>query len=155
MQTQLRVTVKNGSIITRASSYLLWFIKMFKKSEIQVWVDDRNCEPVVLKARKEPYEIPITPGQHVVYFDDPKRNFRVKMWNLTIKLYNGMFGFLIGTIASDFGDISGGIVLAEAYAGGGRTEIRDNVLACNLVEGDEVSVTVKPKMKKVKIKVNG
>ena len=128
---------------------------MFKKSQIQVWVDDRNREPIVLTARKEPYEVPITPGQHVVYFDDPKRSFRVKMWGLTTKLYKMFFGFIIGAGASDFGDISGGFGVAEAFAGGGRTQVRDNVLACNLIEGDELPVTVKPKMKKVKIKVNG
>lgn len=42
---------------------------------------------------------------------------------------------------------------ADAAEGVGRAKVRDDVLACTLGEGDELAVRIKPKMTKVKIKI--
>lgn len=75
MKTQLSILVKNESLLSRAYSFL-WFINIFKKMSVNVWIDqdpDRVKTPThVLKANQDPYEFDLAPGEHIVYFSDPR-----------------------------------------------------------------------------------
>ena len=148
MKTQLLVTVKNANPVTKIYSSLLWFIEVFKKSKINVWIDSMDSAPITLTARSQPYAIEIAPGEHIIYFDDPKSASRAKLTALGKNL--GAAGAGIGMAS---GGIGGAIIGASVATSGKRTEVRENVLHCVLMDGDELPVIVKPKFKKVSIKV--
>lgn len=149
MKTTLRVTVKNAGFWTRIRSYLFWFLHIFDKSTIQVWIDDPESSPIVLKARNAAYTIDLTPGSHTVFFDDPLRAKRMKLSNLGTNLILGSFAAGVGAGANGIpGAVFASTVLADS---GSRSIVRDNVLCCDLNPGDEISVVVKPLMKKVKV----
>ena len=151
MNTQLLVTVKDTNIIYKFYS-IIWPINIFMKAKIRVMIDDPNSKPIILKARKEPYEVPITPGEHVVYFVDKKAKSRGKIAGMTKAATFGLVGASMGLA---MGSGSGAILGAGIMGGGRRAEVRDNVMACALEDGDELAVTVKPKFKKVKITIDG
>lgn len=69
------------------------------------------------------------------------------------KVYLGIFGFIAGASTADFGDLATAMNSAEYFAGGQRTQVRENVLRCTLEPGEELPVTVKPLRLKVKVKV--
>ena len=63
--------VKNESFFSRMYSFL-WFINIFKKMSVAVIIDGDTENPHILQARKEPYLLDITPGQHEILFTDPR-----------------------------------------------------------------------------------
>lgn len=75
MKTQVSILVKNESLYSRCMSFL-WFINIFKKMSVQVWIDQdpetARTPTKTLKASKEPYEIDLEPGPHTLYFTDPR-----------------------------------------------------------------------------------
>ena len=150
MNTQLRITVKNVSFPNKFFT-LLWFVNIFKTTKIQVWIDDPNGTPIMLKARREPYEVPIDPGEHNVYFYDPQIKSRVLFNSMAKKMTLGMIGASAGLA---MGSGSSAVAMAGAMAGGHRAVVKNNVLSCALAEGDELAVTVKPKRSKVKITID-
>jgi hypothetical protein len=150
MNTQLRITVRNASFPNKFFT-LLWFVNIFKTTKVQVWIDDPNSTPTVLKARKEPYEIPVEPGEHNVFFFDPDIKSRVRFNNLTKKMTLGVIGASAGLA---MGSGVGAAAMAGAMSGGQRAVVKDNVLSCALADGDELAVTVKPKRSKVKITID-
>lgn len=150
MKTQLLITVKDAGLFTKAQSSLLWFIEIFKKSKMNVWIDSVDSVPITLTARPQPYEVEIAPGTHIIYFDDPKRASRSKLTALGENLVLGAMGAGIGAAS---GGATGAIIGTTLATSGKRAEVRDNILCCTLADGDELAVTVKPLSKKVKIKV--
>lgn len=150
MRTQLLVTVKDAGMMTKAQSSLLWFVEIFKKSQINVWIDNLDSEPITLTAQSKPYELSLNPGEHIIYFDDPKREKRAKLNSLGQNLVMGSFAAGMGSAS---GGLAGGAIAAALATGNKRSEVRENVLLCVLAEGDELAVTVKPLKKKVKVKI--
>ena len=67
MKTQVSILVKNSTLFSRAMTFW-WFINIFKKMPVNVWVDEdpeKVKKPtMVLKASKTPYEIDLEPGAH-------------------------------------------------------------------------------------------
>ncbi len=151
MKTQILLTVKDASLFTKGSSSLLWFLEVFKKAKMNVWIDSTDSAPITFEARKTPYELPLTPGKHVLYFEDTKRASRERIMRFSKALSYGALGAGFG-LAS--GGLSGAAIGASAFGGGQRVKIQGNVLACVLADGDELAVTVQPKLRKVKIKID-
>ncbi len=150
MKTQILLTVEDAGLYTKMTSSLFWFVEVFKKAKMNVWIDDPDSAPITLQAREEPYEIPVSPGEHILYFEDTKRASRERLRNFSKALSLGALGAGFG-LAS--GGLSGAAIGASALAGGQRTRVQGNLLTCVLAEGDELAVKVKPKSKKVKITV--
>lgn len=150
MKTQLLVTVKDANFVTKMYSSLLWFIEIFKKSKISIWIDSTDTAPITLTARSKPYEVELTPGTHTIYIDDPKRASRTRLTALGNNLVLGAAGMGMGMAS---GGLTGAAIGAAIATGGKRAEVRENVLCCTLADGDELAITVTPLFKKVKIKV--
>ena len=150
MKTQLYITVENGGLYTRATSSLFWFSTIFKKSQINLYIDSRDAKPITLTARSKPYEIEITPGYHEILIDDVKGPYRRKAFGFMAKLTAG--AMTAGMFAGAGMSILPSAVLASEMVGG-KSAIKDNVLVCNLSEGDELRVSVKPKLFTVKIRM--
>lgn len=140
MKTQVSVTVKNESFLSRMYSFL-WFINIFKKMSVAVIIDGDTEHPHILQARKEPYLLDVTPGQHEILFTDPRaasKSAYKKFANLT-------YG-VIGSIAT------GGAIGVDDFSSG--ETVRDNYIQCTLNEGDVLRVSAKPKHNgSVKVKI--
>lgn len=145
MKTTISVQVKNESIITKATSSLLWFIRIFQKSKVLVSVNDG--EPFTLTASKEFQEIPVEPGHVVLQFADPRAKSKERQRKLTGAFIGGAFGL---------GSGSSGGALAGMAAGSslGKLSIKEDILECDLNEGDNLKISCKCTGKgQVKIKV--
>lgn len=153
MKTQILLTVEDAGLYTKMTSSLFWFVEVFKKAKMNVWIDDPDSAPITLQAREESYEIPVSPGEHILYFEDTKRASRERLRSFSKALTFGTIGASIGLASGSFGDLSGAILGAAALGGGQRVKVQGNILSCVLAEGDELAVKVKPKSKKVKITV--
>ena len=145
MQTQISILVKNESILSRFMSFL-WFINIFKRMPVNVWIDDGDVPPVVLKASKEPYIFNVDPGYHIIQVTDPRAGRKQAFRAFTGAFVGGAFGLAAG-------DGLGGMV-AGAELGGGGSRINDSCVECNLGPGDLLKISVKPKNNgSVKIKI--
>ncbi len=136
MQTQISIKVKNENVISRCMS--IWMsLGLFVKAKVKMYVDSENATPIVLKARKEPYVIDITPGNHVIVFTAKNRSKTDKLIGNAV---GGIFGMAGGS--ATFGASVGGD-FASAITGGNR--IQDNRVDCYLKEGDILKIQIKPK----------
>lgn len=151
MKTQVSILVKNEGFWSRTSATLFWFVAMFKKTSLYVRIDDPNAQPLVLKARKEPYEIELTPGNHILEFIDPRTEKKQKYTKLMKKTTGALMW-------SSFSGASGGSMIGGAIYGaetsGNKTTTHENFFQCSLNPGDEVRISAQAKMSgKVKVKV--
>ena len=145
MKTQISILVKNESLLSRFMS-LWWFINIFKRMSVNVWIDDGDVAPVVLKANKEPYVFDVEPGYHAILVTDPRAKSKQAFKAVTGAFIGGSFGLAAG-------DGLGGALAGAEFAGGGSV-INDNVVECNLNEGDILRLSVKPKNNgSVKVKI--
>lgn len=144
MKTQISILVKNESIFSRFMSFL-WFINIFKKMPVNVWIDDDTTAPKVLKANSEPYVFDVTPGYHAVLVTDPRAGSK--------KAFNAVTGAFVGGAMGMAGGstLAGMAAGAEAFSG---STVRDGVVECTLTEGDVLKISVQPKNNgSVKIKI--
>lgn len=145
MKTQISILVKNESLLSRFMSFL-WFINIFKRMPVNLWIDDMNGNPNVLKAHRNPYIVDIEPGYHQLMFTDPRAKNKQAFRAVTGAFVGGAFGLAAGD--GLFGAAAG----AEAFAGG--STVRDNIVECTLNEGDLLKLSVKPKRNgSVKVKI--
>ena len=139
MNTQISLEIKDESIFSKAFT-LFWFVNIFKKSKVKVIFDDYEME---LKASKTLYTYDVQPGTHTLKFYDPKagqKNFTRKMVGTTIG----------GSIGLAGGGADSVIVGAKL----GETAIQENIVSCNLLEGDHLKLSCKCKSNgKIKIKM--
>jgi hypothetical protein len=145
MKTQISILVKNESLLSRFMS-LLWFINIFKRMSVNVWIDDDSVAPQVLKARKEPYVFDVEPGYHAILVTDPRAKGKQAFNAITGALVGGSFGLAAGD------GFSGAMMGADAFGGG--SQVHDSGVECTLNEGDILKLSVKPKHNgSVKIKI--
>ena len=144
MKTQISILVKNESLLSRFMSFL-WFINIFKKMSVNVWIDDDSGKPHVLTAREKPYVVNVAPGHHDLLFTDPRAKSKQ-----AFKMATGAFaGFAFGLGAG--AGMAGAAAGADLFSG---AQIRDGVVSCNLNEGDRLNIMVKPKHNgSIKIKI--
>lgn len=144
MNTQISILVKNEALLSRFMSFL-WFINIFKKMKVNVWIDDSEGQPQVLKANKEPYVFNVEPGYHYVYVTDPRAASKQAFKAVTGAFIGGSIGLASG------GGLAGAVMGADTFTG---STIRDGVVECNLNEGDVLKISVKPKSNgSIKIKL--
>ena len=147
MRTQISIQVKNENWISRCMSIYM-SLGLFVKAKVNMYIDDAECKPIVLKARKEPYLIDIDPGEHAIAFTAKSK--------ATVDKLIG--GAVLGTIGMGGG---GYTALTAAQAGAdfasglmGHSRVQDNLLECSLREGDLLKISIQPKRNGVvKIKV--
>lgn len=147
MKTQISIQVKNENWMSRCMSIYMSF-GLFVKAKVNMYIDNPDSKPVILKACKKPYIIDIEPGEHVIAFT-AKSKANVD------KLIGGAFAGVIG--------LGGGITRAAAFAKGGsdfaagvmgHSRVQDNLLECSLKEGDLLKIQIQPKRNgAVKIKL--
>lgn len=141
MKTQISILVKNESLLSRFYSFL-WFINIFKKMSVAVCIDGDEANVQVLKARKEPYLIDVTPGYHELVISDPRAGNKQ-----AFKAFTGLVVGGISAIATD------GALGVSDFTDSGST-VRDGFVQCNLVEGDLLRISAKPKHNgSVKVKI--
>lgn len=133
MQTQVSILVKNESIVSRFFSFL-WFINIFKKMPVDVYIDSENNKQT-LKARREPYVFDLEPGQHIIVFADPRAKSKAAFGAVTGALLGGTFNMAAG------GSFFGGA--ADAYSFDGT--VRNGCIDFTLQEGDLLKLSAKPK----------
>lgn len=151
MKTQVSILVKNEPLLSRASGSFFAAFNTFKKMPVFAVIDDPNAEPLVLKARKEPYDIELAPGSHVIQFIDPRAEKKAKTMQFWKKAYAG--AFLAGASAAGGGSLIDGALFGAATTAN-KTTVRENYFECTLNQGDEVRISVQIKSNsKVKIKV--
>jgi hypothetical protein len=144
MKTQISILVKNESLVSRFFSFL-WFINIFKKMSVNVWIDDDSVPAKVLKANKEPYLFDEEPGYHAILVTDPRAKSKQAMRAVTGAFVGGSFGLAAG---DGLGGLAAG---ADLFSG---STVRDGVVECDLKEGDVLKISVKPKNNgSVKIKL--
>ena len=145
MNTQISILVKNEPLLSRFMSFL-WFINIFKRMPVNVWIDDGDVPPVVLKASKEPYIFNVDPGYHVIQVTDPRAGSKKAFRAVTGAFMGGAFGLAAG-------DGLGGMLMGADMAAGG-SRINDSCVECNLNHGDLLKISVRPKSNgSVKIKI--
>lgn len=144
MKTHISILVKNESLFSRFMSFL-WFINIFKKMSVNVWIDDDSVEPSVLKANKEPYLFDVEPGHHSILVTDPRAKSKQAFKAVTGAFVGGAMGLGVGS------GMAGAAAGADLFSG---SVVRDNIVECNLNEGDVLKISVKPKNNgSVKIKI--
>jgi hypothetical protein len=143
MKTQISIQVKNASIFARPI--------IFSKAKVNMFIDSADAQPVVLKSRKEPYMVDVTPGEHTVVFTDASAKFK----GAIDKMIGAAFGAGLGLGSGAFGGVFGakeGADIMSAVTGTGR--VHNNQLQCVLKEGDTLKVKVQPKRSgKVSVKI--
>ena len=145
MKTQISILVKNEALLSRFMSFL-WFINIFKRMPVNVWIDNGDAPPIVLKASSEPYVFDVNPGSHSILITDPRAGKKQAFRAVTGAFVGGAFGLGVGA------GVSGMIAGAELAAGG--SQINDSVVNCNLGPGDVLKISARPKNNgKVKIKI--
>ncbi len=145
MKTHISILVKNEALLSRFMSFL-WFINIFKKMRVNVWIDDETIPPAVLKANKKPYVFEVDPGFHEIKVTDPRAGSKQAFKAVTGAFVGGAFGLAAG-------DGLGGMVSGAELASGGSM-VRDSIVSCNLNQGDMLKISVKPKSNgSVKIKI--
>lgn len=135
MKTQVSILVKNESIVSRFFSFL-WFINIFKKMSVEVYIDSMEHK-FVFKARKNPYRINVAPGSHEMMFVDPRAGSKAAFKGITGAIFGAAMsgaggGSMIGGAAMGYDDWSG-------------TSVKDNIVSFTLNEGDILKLSVKPK----------
>lgn len=138
MKTQVSILVKNATLYTRAMS-LLWFINIFRKMPVDVRFDSENATPVRLKAQKEPYIFDVAPGEHELYFTDPKSGGKA----LSRAITGGILGMAV-TGATGGSMLAGGAIGADAAY---DTAVRDGYAGFTLNEGDLLELWCRPTRK--------
>ncbi len=143
MKTQISILVRNEFILTKATSSLWWFVKIFQKSKMLVTIDGKTQK---LAASKTPYIFEVEPGQHNIRFEDPclkGKSFNRKMVGLFL-------GFGFGLAADGSSAIGGAYEGYESF----RLDIKEGVVNCELQDGDTLQVSCKAKANgKIKIKI--
>ena len=92
----------------------------------------------------------------MVRFEDPKRASRARNLALQQGVVRGTLGMAAGLSLG--GSLADGISGASAAVSGMRSgvqSIQNDTVSLTLAEGEEVAITVKPTMKKLKITVRG
>ena len=139
MKTQISIQVKNENWLSRCNS-LLGFYGILKKSKIKVYVDNANVEPLVLKARKEPYVLDLEPGEHILVFETKGRAGYDKFIAGTV---GAMIGMGSGNLGTTIAAAQGASDFAAAFQG--HNTVKDNQLICTLCEGDLLKISIQPK----------
>ena len=91
MKTQISIQVKNENWISRCMSIYMG-LGLLMKAKVHVLVDSENAQPIILKARQEPYLIDVEPGTHQIFFFDPKAKGKA----ITDRLVGGFIGGAMG-----------------------------------------------------------
>ncbi len=142
MKTQISITVKNEFFLNKIFT-LSYFIQIFKKSRIHVFIDGQEH---VLKASKTPYVFDLEPGKHEIRFKDHLESAKRRYW----KLIFGFFGFIKGLA---FGDGVDAIDEASVGAQRGTISDKEHVMEVEFNEGDILNVQCKSGfLGKVKVK---
>lgn len=140
MKTQISIQVKNENWMSRCMSIYTTF-GLFVKAKVNMYIDNPDSKPVILKACKKPYIIDIEPGEHVIAFTAKSKANVDKL----------IGGAVVGAIGLGVG---GGITSAAAFAKGGsdfvagvmgHSRVQDNLLECSLKEGDLLKIQIQPK----------
>ena len=139
MKTQISIQVKNENWISRCMSIYM-SLGLFVKEKVKVYVDDANAEPLILKARKEPYVVDVEPGEHMLVFE-------AKGKAGADKFFAGAIGTMIGMGSGNLGTTMAAAQGASDFvtAFQGHNKIKDNQLVCVLKEGDILKIRVQPK----------
>lgn len=142
MKTQISIQVKNENWISRCMSIYMG-LGLLVKAKVHVFVDSENAQPIILKARKEPYLIDVEPGTHRIFFLDPKAKSKA----IADRLFAGFFGATMGMAAGN--GFAGMAMASESadFAEGlmGHSKEQDNLLECVLNEGDILKIRIQPK----------
>ena len=85
MGALIYVTVKKENPFTK--------VGVFTRSKIKVVIDEQNY---LFKARKEPYAVEVTAGQHTIDFIDPKAKAKRRRKKVGLALAGGAMGFGAG-----------------------------------------------------------
>lgn len=139
MKTQISIQVKNENLFSRCMSIYM-SLGLFVKAKVKMYIDDGQSTPIILKARKEPYTIDIEPGEHAIAFTAKNKGSVDKI----------IGGAVLGTIGMGAGNAFTGLVAANAgadFSSGlmGHSRIQDNLLECDLQEGDLLKIRIQPK----------
>lgn len=139
MKTQISIQVKNENWISRCMSIYM-SLGLFVKAKVNVYVDRADVEPLILKARKEPYVLDLEAGEHMLVFETKGKAKADKFFAGAVGTMLGMgSGHLGATIAA----AQGASDFITAFQG--HDTIKDNQLICTLREGDVLKISVKPK----------
>ena len=139
MKTQISIQVNNENWLSRCNS-LLGFFGIFQKAKVDVYVDNTNVKPLVLKARKEPYVLDIEPGEHVLVFGTKGRAGYDKFIAGSV---GAMIGMGSGNLSTTIAAAQGASDFAAAFQG--HNTVKDNQLICTLREGDLLKISIQPK----------
>lgn len=148
MKTQISIQVQNENVISRCFSFYSLF-GLLLKAKVNMNVDNTASKPIVLKARKEPYVFDLNPGEHVITFKAKnKGNFEKILFGAAF----GLIGLGMGNSSTAMMGAKGGSDFVSGLMGHNR--VQDNLLECNLSEGDFLKISVRPKRNgAVKIKL--
>lgn len=149
MKTQISIEVKNENWMSRCMSIYM-SLGLFVKAKVNMYVDDTSAQPVILKARKEPYLIEVEPGEHRIAFTAKSK---ANVDKLLAGAAGGIFGMGLGgnafhttAFAREGVDFVSGLM--------GHNKVQDNLLECSLREGDLLKIRIQPKRNgAVKIKI--
>jgi len=148
MKTQISIQVKNENWISRCMSIYM-SLGLFVKAKVNMYIDDAKSEPIILKARKEPYLIEIEPGEHAIAFTAKSK---ANVDKLIGGAMLGAIGMGLGNGVTALASAKGGADFASGLMGHSR--VQDSLLECGLREGDLLKIRIQPKRNgAVKIKV--
>ena len=106
-----------------------------------MWIDQdpKTTQPMKLKADSKPHEIDVAPGEHVLYFTDPRAGSK--------KAMRALLGVFLGaaTAGATGGSMIIGGAIGEDLARGNGSG--DGYAVCTLSEGDVFRISVKPTRK--------
>lgn len=132
MKTQISIQVNNENWLSRCMSIYMT-LGLFVKAKVKVYVDSANVEPLVLKARKEPYVLDLEPGEHMLVFETKGKAGADKFFAGAV---GAMIGMGSGNLGTTMAAAQGASDFVTAFEG--HNKIKDNQLVCTLREGDIV-----------------
>lgn len=139
MKTQISIQVNNENWLSRCMSIYMT-LGLFVKAKVKVYVDSANVEPLVLKARKEPYVLDLEPGEHMLVFETKGKAGADKFFAGAV---GAMVGMGSGNLGTTMAAAQGASDFVTAFQG--HNTVKDNQLVCTLREGDVLKISIKPK----------
>lgn len=144
MSATIQIRVKDESLMTKLGS-LTWFIRIFKKSHINVYIDGQKSE---LLARDEPYKFTVSAGKHMLKLEDPRGKGKKR----GRKVGGAILGAAVGFGAS--GSMWGGALGAMDGIGIVKGN-KDGSSEIDLSEGSILAIVCKPTSKgEIKVKAD-
>ncbi len=120
MGATIKVRVKDESLMTKMRG-LLWFVRIFQKSKVNVYIDGQKNE---LVARDEPYSFNVSAGTHTLKLEDPRGKSKKRGRKVTGAVLGAAVGF--GMSGSMWGGALGaldGVSFRSSAKKDGSTEI--------------------------------